>query len=472
MATFLGVSSRGWRFRSAGATTCSASHPTLHGVRADGRRFSLTLALDSARREQQTLTLPGIDAPVDAIVLSGSVAVPSGPSLDWQLVLVMQSAGALLQLRVSVANDSGGTEGCRLQHITLGSFAPEQAAAATPSVASAQPAAAAPPALLRSVSSSAVVAGAASVAAFCTLTPVAAAAASAIAAAAPMVAYLRGGGPRGAAVASFLINGWQSFSFCGALRSDEAQPVTSLPFFSGAFHTGAAPPPATDPKEAAPALVSDLFALVTWHGGGGKKKDAAAGGARGSSLGARGGMLLGFVSAQRGVGGVASSGPDASAATLFLESPARLTAGSTPVETDWAMVLPIAPAAAAMDGAGAGAGGGTVEPAASAVHAYAEYMEALSTHAMVPAERAGRGTISAGVTTDGGAARHTPVGWCSWYWCARARSLPLVALSLRAPSLPPSLALALARAPASAARVCACDARACTPAPQPRPAGE
>ena len=54
----------GWRIGGSGSNRgVRASHPILHGVRADGERFSLPLVLDGARREQRQVSLPGAAYP-------------------------------------------------------------------------------------------------------------------------------------------------------------------------------------------------------------------------------------------------------------------------------------------------------------------------------------------------------------------------------------------------------------------------
>ena len=388
-----------------------SSAPVLHGTYANGSPFVLPLSFAGVQKEQRKLAVPGQQGDVEAVAVCGSATVPSGPSLDWQLTLIPHMSGVILQLRLKV---TGGHAGCHLDHITLGTTELELGSVAPP------PASQDTTAAMRNdhVGAWTLLAGAASVAAAVTLTPVSAVAASALAAGAPVAAYYRSRRTKGEPLTAFLINGWQSFSFSGAIPADEPQPLTSLPLFSGAFHTGAAPPPAAKlGGTAAPlpthALVSDLFAMVLSHGGGGGDGDGGGGGGGGGGGDGGGGgggvargLFLGFLTARRGVGGVSASA-DACRATLFTEQPAALGSGAA-VETDWAMILPVGPAPAA---AAAAASTGTPTKAHAhlrALRCYAHYTESVAAHSGVPAARAGR-------ALGGKRGTVTPVGWCSWY---------------------------------------------------------
>ena len=376
-----------WTFVDGGVSV-RVTAPVLHGTRADGVAFSTQLSFESATLQSRKLRLPGQQEEVDDYALCGATTVPAGPSLDWVLHLVPQSAGLLLQLELTPRG--GEDRGATLEHISLGDVEREgSGAASSPSstkVASAK---------TRSILSY-TAAAAASVVAVVTLPPAGAVAATALAAS----AHYLSGGKRDAARASFLINGWQSFSFAGTVRADDAQPVTSLAFFSGAFHTGAAPPQAPPPAPQH-GLVSDLFAVLLSHRKGGGADEV--GGA-----GEGGGLLLGFVTADRGVGGVATIRDRPDAGTLFVEQRAQL---SSAVQTDWAMILPIHHDA-----------GVPTDPSAAcipALHKHAEYMEALARYSTVPPSCAGRGEEPA-------FGRGTPVGWCSWYCNGPQVSEPLM----------------------------------------------
>ena len=421
----ISLDATGWVCLCGDEGAVRSSPPVLHGTLADGSPFVLPLSFDGGRAEERKQSVPG-QGDVEAVAVCGSAAVPSGPTLDWELTLVPQLTAVILQLRLKVI---GGKAGCRLEHVTLGTT--ELALGSdTPPPASQDTAVS-----VRSGSVGAwtLLAGAASVAAAATLAPAAGVAASALAAG----AYYRSRRTKGEPLAAFLINGWQSFSFSGAIPADERQPLTSLPLFSGAFHTGAAPPQLPDVPAAAPlpthGLVSDLFAVLLSHGSGGGGGDGGGGddgdddggdddgdgGRDGDGGGAACGLFLGFLTARRGVGGVSTSA-DAGQATLFTEQPAALRHGAT-VETDWAMVLPIGPApatAAAADDLGAEAP--TEAPAhLRALCCYARYVESLAAHSGVPAARAGRALASRRGTV-------TPVGWCSWYCHGPKVSEPLM----------------------------------------------
>ena len=418
----ISLDATGWVCLCGDEGAVKSTPPVLHGTLADGSPFVLPLSFDGGRAEERKQSVPG-QGDVEAVAVCGSAAVPSGPTLDWELILVPQLTAVILQLRLKVI---GGKAGCRLEHVTLGTTELALGSDAPP------PASQDTTVPVRSghVGTWTLLAGAASVAAAATLAPAAGVAASALAAG----AYYRSRRAKGEPLAAFLINGWQSFSFSGAIPADEHQPLTSLPLFSGAFHTGAAPPQLPDVPAAAPlpthGLVSDLFAVLLSHGGGGGGGDGGGGdgehgegdvdgGDGGDCDGAACGLFLGFLTARRGVGGVSTSA-DAGQATLFTEQPAALRHGAT-VETDWAMVLPIGPApatAAAADDSGAAAP--TEAPAhLRALCCYARYVESLAAHSGVPAARAGRALASRRGTV-------TPVGWCSWYCHGPKVSEPLM----------------------------------------------
>jgi hypothetical protein len=418
----ISLNNTGWVCLCGDEGAVRSTPPVLHGTLADGSPFVLPLSFDGGRAEERKQSVPG-QGDVEAVAVCGSAVVPSGPTLDWELVLVPQLTAVILQLRLKVI---GGKAGCRLEHVTLGttelalgSDAPPPASQDTTVLAlRSRRVGTTVPVRSGHVGAWTLVAGAASVAAAATIAPAAGVAASALAAG----AYYRSRRTKGEPLAAFLINGWQSFSFSGAIPTDERQPLTSLPFFSGAFHTGAAPPQLPDVPAAAllptHGLVSDLFAVLLSHGGGGgggggggddgDSEDGEGDVGGGEGEGAARGLFLGFLTARRGVGGVSTSA-DAGHATLFTEQPAALRHGAT-VETDWAMVLPIAsPLANAAAAADAGAEAPSEAPAhLRALCCYARYMESLAAHSGVPAARAGRALASKRGTG-------TPVGWCSWY---------------------------------------------------------
>ena len=399
-----------WLFSSASAALkCTA--PILHGT-LNGKPFHHQLSFDAVSRESRSVPLPGKSGEkFAAIAQLGTTQIPDGgPTLDWELLLVPQPTGVRMRLSLKVAAESRG-DSCRLEHITLATVTPSSPSAQDDSTIIE------PPPIVRRSSSSTVAATiaatAASVTAAVTLTPLAAAAVTALAAAAPIATYRYGSASSGGGRAAFLINGWQSFAFAGAIRSDEAQPVTTMPYFSSAFHTGATPP---EGDNSTVGLVSDLFGMLMWDRDGG---DGGSGGGEG------GGVLLGFLTADCGVGGVMSLGENASAATLFVEQPTLLASVSTSIETDWAIILPIQPIATA-----------STAPA-RALHSYAEYMDAVAAHSAVPAARAGRGKppdggvgeaalLSDGATAPAVFGRPTPVGWCSWYCHGPKVSAPLM----------------------------------------------
>jgi hypothetical protein len=354
--------------------------------------------------------------------------------------LVLAPGSAAVKLHVSLAVIEPGERGdCALEHIALGTVERTSDARRGNAVASPD--------------------GISVVAASGWLEPLTAVAAATLSAASPLALFRRWRARptdrvAQSAPATFLVNGWQTFSFAGALHSDEAQPTTSLPYFSGAFHTGATPPVAAAPA----ALVSDLFALLLWNtaegegGGEGKFNPGAAmhvggddGGA--AAVGSAGGVLIGFLTALRGVGGVATHEQHASSATLFTELPAGLVPSAGTLQTDWAMIVPIPPDQSAA--ARTPPAQGTEQHAASApahlraLHAYARYVDALALHSNVPSERAGRGALmsaaSAGTASAGAApgvarchAQRTPIGWCSWYCHGPQVSEPLMLSTIEA----------------------------------------
>ena len=224
--------------------------PTLQGKSSAGKPFILPLSFADCKAElcggsstKPAVMLPG-GVKKSAINLCGqsdACCIGNGFKVDWELDLVPHESNVLLQLRLSISGghvDGGRAGACpSIEHIELGAFevgAGEERPAEAP-VESLS---------LLSTRASTALAAVATLAAVPFL-PSAGAAATAVLA--PCAAWWHS--HRAAAqhrvkpgVASFLINGWQSFSFSGTIDAAASQPRTSLPFFSGAFHTGATPP--------------------------------------------------------------------------------------------------------------------------------------------------------------------------------------------------------------------------------------
>ncbi|CAJ1341551.1 unnamed protein product [Effrenium voratum] len=112
---------------------------------------------------------------------------------------------------------------------------------------------------------------------------------------------------------SLLVNGWQSFSFSGALHGTEKQPQTCMPFFSAAFHQGAALPAGCPAAKDPNVLVSDLYGHYLQHG------DNASD------------VLGGFLAQKAGFGGLAVTSTLPAKLTLFSE----LQPGPS-LSSDWA----------------------------------------------------------------------------------------------------------------------------------------
>lgn len=169
---------------------------------------------------------------------------------------------------------------------------------------------------------------------------------------------------RGIGHSSFLVNGWQSFSFSGVLHGAAKQPKTTLQFFSGAFHHGASMPPHAESQDPG-CLVSDMFGVLWLHRSGG-------------------GVLAGFLSQKYGFGGLAAHTSGTPAKVLLYSEVGAEVMPGLPVELDWAVVTPL------VLGHAAGAAG-------SGMHAMERYLAFAAAHQQVPP------------------CKPAPVGWCSWY---------------------------------------------------------
>lgn len=422
-----------WELHSAGLTAL-VSPPVLYGISAKGAKWTVAISFADCQHKHQRVDLP--DGPADALVLSGSVAAQSaspGLVLEWTLILATRAPGVVIELHLTVAGHTPVASECKLEHVVLGAVeltrtgADGRVSASGPTLASAGP------------TKPSVAGYAHAVAMLCAVATVASAASVASARAILAVvspaaaAYTWWRARRRTAAsgrATFLINGWQSFSFSGAIDSSASQPVTSLPFFSGAFHTGAEPPPrlpttmSTTAAAARPpppsssssigggdeshvGLKSDLFGILKLSRCDGA--DGAADAVAGGDGGEEGGLLLGYLGSRQSVGGVAtllSNGGTAvdGRAVLFSECPASLSVVGSRIEMDAAMIIPFGGG----DRVGGGGGGG-----GAAQRSYADYIEAVASRLHVSEARAGRGGTAASGRPQ--PARPTPVGWCSWY---------------------------------------------------------
>ena len=81
----------GWVCLCGDEGAVRSTPPVLHGTLADGSRFVLPLSFDGGRAEERKQSVPG-HGDVEAVAVCGSAAVPSGPTLDWELILVPQLA--------------------------------------------------------------------------------------------------------------------------------------------------------------------------------------------------------------------------------------------------------------------------------------------------------------------------------------------------------------------------------------------
>ena len=296
------------------------------------------------------------------------------PDMTWALMIVPQVPGVLMRVTLTVVSAGECQQPAHLGHVTLASV---ELAAAAPVVEVQALRVTWKQATLGALSASAVGAAAASLGA-----PVAGMVGVATCG---LWWYTR---PRARSGTSMLINGWQTFSFSGALNGSEAQPRTPLPYFSAAFHTGATPPPpppiqrvrrgadVDKPAPKAHSLSTDLYGVLL---------------RRGEDEGDEAGALLGFVTARHGAGGVELIDASPPCARLFTEQSASLAAGATPFATDWGILLPIMRE-------------GSTPARVVALQRTAQYMDTLASFSCVLPAR----TISP-------EAAPSPVGWCSWY---------------------------------------------------------
>ncbi|CAK9010894.1 unnamed protein product [Durusdinium trenchii] len=159
---------------------------------------------------------------------------------------------------------------------------------------------------------------------------------------------------------SMLVNGWQSFGFSGVLHGAVPQPKTSMPFFSSAFHSGAALPPGSSLACDREVLVSDLYGYLFLHQNGCDAQN--------------GGVLAGFLSQTAGFGGLAVASSESPLLALFSE----LQGEGRPRVSDWCYICT--------------SGGGVAYD-----RVVQTYLETLAKH---------HGMLKP---------KRQPVGWCSWY---------------------------------------------------------
>ena len=445
-----------WSLEHSGGTIL-VSAPELHGT-TRGKAWALRLSLATAKQEERLIELPGAlvggssiggtststrspSNKAAALALSGTVGlgVSEGgcPPLEWVLLIVPHARGALLQLQLTPLGGGGSCaaaaaaaveSGVVLEHLSLASVDLDDctAAAAAAAGARASPAtrptttsvrtalalatlstatvaltgAIAPATLARLVAFAEVLPTVSGVAALCANAPTALAALSAV------MGGLWWRSRSCESLTTVLINGWQTFSFSGALAGLDTQPRTPLPYFSAAFHTGATPPP---PQQGGGnELVSDLYSVVMPRHGKGT------------------GVLLGFVTARRGAGGVRAVHSLPPRAELFSEHRAVLvtsrsagagdgTKASATITSDWAMILPFR--------------GSDAHPShLVGLQQCAVYLDTLSALSGVSAarngasasgrhSRLGRRPTSAhtSLLPPTVAPRRPPSGWCSWY---------------------------------------------------------
>ena len=449
-----------WSLEHSGGTIL-VSAPELHGT-TRGKAWALRLSLATAKQEERLIELPGAlvggssiggtststrspSNKAAALALSGTVGlgVSEGgcPPLEWVLLIVPHARGALLQLQLTPLGGGGSCaaaaaaaveSGAVLEHLSLASVDLDDctAAAAAAAGARASPAtrptttsvrtalalatlstatvaltgAIAPATLARLVAFAEILPTVSGVAALCANAPTALATALAALSAAMGGLWWRSRSCE--SLTTVLINGWQTFSFSGALAGLDTQPRTPLPYFSAAFHTGATPPP---PQQGGGnELVSDLYSVVMPRHGKGT------------------GVLMGFVTARRGAGGVRAVHSLPPRAELFSEHRAVLvtsrsagagdgTKASTTITSDWAMILPFR--------------GSDAHPShLVGLQQCAVYLDTLSALSGVSAarngasasgrlSRLGRRPTSAhtSLLPPTVAPRRPPSGWCSWY---------------------------------------------------------
>ncbi|CAK0910385.1 unnamed protein product, partial [Prorocentrum cordatum] len=347
----LSVDDDGWMLTGIGpGLYIRASCPKLHG-RVGSTRWAKTLFFQGAALEYMEVAVPGLH-PAPGLAVAGRCGADGGnaPPFSWRLTLALRQ-GDLLLMRLETTLDESDEE-VVLERVQL---APLQLHALPggergPASDGAPPRAPAPagwPAcrpqawgkLLRQV-----------------------------------LARDAGTRRRSPEHSSFLVNGWQSFSFSGVLHGAVPQPRTCMPFFSGAFHDGASLPEGAEGSDG--ALVSDMFGVFWLHG--------------------LGGAVAGFLRQCGGFGGVAAlDAVEPPRLLLFSEAGVALRPGVA-VASDWAVVAPFGPAqdqrhVEALSGA---CSLRHVEAGACALRLYLELV-----------------ALHCGVQR-----RHPrPLGWCSWY---------------------------------------------------------
>mmetsp|Transcript_350 Transcript_350/g.664 ORF Transcript_350/g.664 Transcript_350/m.664 type:complete len:993 (+) Transcript_350:90-3068(+) len=348
-----------------GETHVIGSAPELHGSSSSGS-WRHTLDLEAADAREQTLNVANLgDLP--AVVLRGNdqgVLGSEGTSLDisWSLQLALHRDGLLLRLHAQpsqevewAANseDSAQQPQTRLENISLAwleVIAGGGAVGSTP-----------PLQTDTSLSSSSF-----------------------------MSWLLRRRRPsvRSEEHSSFLVNGWQSFSFAGALHGAQPQPQPTLRHFSAAFHMGASKPEAIEKDSK--ALSSDMYGVLRF------RKPASDGGDH------TGALFAGYLSQRHSFGGVyAPSGIGRPSVLLFsevevpFENPERDS-----IETDWALVQVSSSKGASEEDVDSKSQLQQVEELVASTQVarmIQDYVQVMSTHLAVHP-------------------RATPnVGWCSWY---------------------------------------------------------
>ena len=453
----VGARDDAWTLKHSGGSVLVRA-PVLHGT-TRGKAWALRLSLATAKQEERLVELPGelaggsstggtsststrsTSQEAAALALSGTVGLGASeggcPPLEWVLLIVPYARGALLQLQLTPLGVGGGggaaaeaaaaESGAVLEHLSLASVDLDDCIAAAAAAAGASPAtkpattsvrtalalatlstataaltgAIAPAALARLVAFAELSPTVSSVAALCARAPTALAALSAA------MGGLWWRSRSCESLTTVLINGWQTFSFSGALAGLEAQPRTPLPYFSAAFHTGATPPPPPQ-QGGGNELVSDLYSVVMPRHGKGT------------------GVLLGFVTARRGAGGVRAVHSLPPRAELFSEHRAVLgavlvtsrsggagagTKASATITSDWAMILPFK--------------GSEAHPShLIGLRQCAVYLDTLSALSGVSAARSGAsaagrlsrlGSRPTSLLPPYVAPRRPPSGWCSWY---------------------------------------------------------
>lgn len=348
----LRVEGAGWHVSDDRLQLCALA-PELSGSASRGAvatAWTLQLPLSTASCSKKVVEVPGLQS-IEGVELSSErPAASSEPALsfDWCLLLALRPEGDGLLLRLQLKPQvSADVSRVVLQHISL---APMELWG---------------PSLVRQVTRPTC---------WSMLWP-------------------RQSFQRSAEHSSFLVNGWQTFSFAGVLHGAERQPRCTLPFFSGAFHAGAAPDGELLGGRCQ-SLVSDLFGLLWLHEAsgvatdgrsfnGGSSSSGAGESVQGGSARCRAGVLAGFLGQRSGLGGiVAHAEPTPPRLTVFSEVGAELRSGAA-FATDWLLLRPLA---SSEDGLGD-----------FGFAALQHYFQLFALHHRLPSPRP------------------SPIGWCSWY---------------------------------------------------------